>query len=73
MGFLAEATGVATIAGPLNGGGLVQAVSWQWIFWVNVPVGVAAGLLVLAKIDESHGPHSAVDLPGMALAAAEQA
>jgi MFS family permease len=46
---------------------VVEGISWEWIFWVNVPIGLVAIPLVLAKIKESHGPESALDLGGLAL------
>ena len=46
---------------------MVEGISWEWIFWVNVPIGLVAIPLVLAKIKESHGPDSALDLGGLAL------
>jgi EmrB/QacA subfamily drug resistance transporter len=68
LGVFSGVTGLATVAGPLVGGGLVQAVSWQWIFWVNVPVGLITIPLVLGRIQESFGPNAALDVRGMALA-----
>jgi EmrB/QacA subfamily drug resistance transporter len=59
--------GVAVAAGPVIGGGITEAASWQWIFWVNVPLG--AILLPLSRmwLTESHGPARRLDLPGNAL------
>jgi EmrB/QacA subfamily drug resistance transporter len=52
--------------GPLVGGAVVEGISWQWIFWLNVPVGLV--LLPLAtQLRESHGPDKAIDVPGVAL------
>jgi EmrB/QacA subfamily drug resistance transporter len=54
--------------GPLVGGAVVQAASWHWIFWINVPIGVALIPLALARLAESHGPSRQLDLRGLALA-----
>jgi EmrB/QacA subfamily drug resistance transporter len=67
LGVFAGVTGLAVPLGPLIGGAVVQGISWQWIFWVNVPAGVVTILLARARIPESRGPAAAVDLPGLAL------
>lgn len=73
LGVLVGVTGLATFAGPLIGGGVAQLLGWQWIFWVNVPVGIALLLLVLMGIEESRGPNQAVDVLGVGLATASLA
>ena len=45
----------------------MQGISWEWIFWINVPIGLIAIPLVLSRMRESHGPDSALDVPGLAL------
>lgn len=67
MGIVQGATGLATACGPLIGGTVAQGMAWQWIFWINVPIGLIAIPLVLNRIPESRGPDSALDLPGLAL------
>jgi EmrB/QacA subfamily drug resistance transporter len=59
--------GLAVATGPLVGGAIVQAISWQWIFWLNVPVGVLLIPLALGRLRESYGPFGRLDLPGLAL------
>jgi MFS family permease len=54
-------------SGPLVGGAIVQGISWEWIFWVNVPIGLVAAPLVLARTRESHGPRASLDTPGLTL------
>ena len=67
LGAWSGIAGLAVAAGPLVGGAVVDGISWQWIFWLNVPIGLA--VLPLARLlDESHGPDKALDLPGLALA-----
>jgi EmrB/QacA subfamily drug resistance transporter len=45
QGYMAGAWGVASIAGPIVGGWMTDALSWRWIFWMNIPLGIAAFLL----------------------------
>ena len=60
--------GLAVASGPLVGGAVVEGLSWQWIFWLNVPIGLVLIPLALTRLDESHGPYGRLDLPGLALA-----
>src|SRR5438876_7783441 len=57
--------GLAVALGPLVGGAVVSGLSWQWIFWINVPVGLVLIPLALRRLDESHGPSNKLDLPGV--------
>ena len=67
LGAWSGIAGLAVAAGPLVGGAVVDGIAWQWIFWLNVPIGLA--VLPLARLlTESHGPDKALDLPGLALA-----
>ena len=67
LGAWSGIAGLAVAAGPLVGGAVVDGIAWQWIFWLNVPIGLA--VIPLARmLDESHGPDKALDLPGLALA-----
>jgi EmrB/QacA subfamily drug resistance transporter len=56
IGLWGAVTGVALALGPVLGGLLVQGVGWRSIFWVNIPVGVAAVALVSAFVPESRAP-----------------
>jgi EmrB/QacA subfamily drug resistance transporter len=47
----------------------VSGFSWEWIFWINVPIGIVTAPLVLVRIRESYGPHSRLDIPGLILVA----
>jgi EmrB/QacA subfamily drug resistance transporter len=58
FGVFGAVTGVAVAVGPVIGGALVSGLSWRWIFYVNIPVGVGALFLTLAKVDESRNPHA---------------
>jgi MFS family permease len=59
--------GIAIAAGPLIGGGLTQALSWHWVFWINAPIGVAVLALSGVRLAESRGPGRRLDLPGAVL------
>jgi EmrB/QacA subfamily drug resistance transporter len=67
LGIFGGITGLAVVGGPVIGGAVTQGLAWQWIFWLNVPIGLAAIPLVLRGIDESFGPKAALDLRGIAL------
>jgi EmrB/QacA subfamily drug resistance transporter len=60
--------GLAVAMGPLVGGAVVEGISWQWIFWLNVPIGLVLAPLALSRLSESHGPSDRLDLPGLGLA-----
>jgi EmrB/QacA subfamily drug resistance transporter len=62
--------GLAVALGPLVGGAVVEGVSWQWIFWLNVPIGLVLVPLALRRLQESHGTITRLDLPGLALVSA---
>ena len=59
--------GVGAAVGPLFGGGLSGAVGWQWIFLVNVPLGLLLVPLAILRLPESHGPRRRLDVRGVAL------
>ncbi|MFL5905835.1 MAG: MFS transporter, partial [Solirubrobacteraceae bacterium] len=67
IGIFSAITGVAVAAGPLVGGAVVEGINWQWIFWLNVPIGLLAIPLALTKMKESFGPDTGLDLRGLAL------
>jgi EmrB/QacA subfamily drug resistance transporter len=62
--------GLAVALGPLVGGAIADGISWQWIFWVNVPIGLVLAPLAWRRLEESHGPAGRLDLPGLALVTA---
>ena len=56
IGIFSAVTGIAVAMGPLVGGAVVQGLSWHWIFWINVPIGVIAAPLVVRRLAQSYGP-----------------
>ena len=68
LGIWSGIGGLAVAMGPLAGGAIIESISWQWIFWVNVPVGLALLPIARRGLVESHGPAGRLDLPGVALA-----
>jgi EmrB/QacA subfamily drug resistance transporter len=70
LGALQGLTGLAVAAGPVVGGAVAQGIDWSWIFWINVPIGLATVPLVLARIPESTGGDRSLDLPGLGLVTA---
>jgi EmrB/QacA subfamily drug resistance transporter len=59
--------GLAVASGPVIGGAITQGIDWHWIFWVNVPIGLAAALLSRLRLPETHGPATRIDLTGLVL------
>jgi EmrB/QacA subfamily drug resistance transporter len=70
LGAWGGISGLAIAFGPLVGGAVVEGISWQWIFWLNVPIGLVLVPLALSRLSESHGPGGSLDLPGLGLASA---
>jgi len=68
LGAWGGIAGLAIALGPLVGGAVTEGIAWQWIFWINVPIGLVMLPLARTKLSESHGPNSRLDLPGLALA-----
>jgi len=67
LGVWSGISGIGVALGPLVGGALTQAASWHWIFWVNVPIGIALIPLAASRLVESRGEVTHLDLPGLAL------
>jgi EmrB/QacA subfamily drug resistance transporter len=59
--------GLGVALGPVIGGAVVEGLSWQWIFWLNVPIGIVLAPLAARRLTESSGPDSRLDLPGLGL------
>jgi EmrB/QacA subfamily drug resistance transporter len=65
LGIFSGVTGLALIAGPMVGGAVAEGLAWQWIFWINVPIGVIVIPLVLGRIPESLGAAARLDIRGL--------
>jgi EmrB/QacA subfamily drug resistance transporter len=70
IGAWSGISGLGVALGPLVGGAVVEGISWHWIFWINVPIGLALLPLAARHLAESHGPARSLDLPGLGLASA---
>ncbi len=70
VGVYGGLAGVAVALGPIVGGAITQGISWHWIFWINVPIGVASLLPGLRLLPESHGAPERLDLAGVSLVTA---
>src|ERR687887_291717 len=68
LGAWGGISGLAVAFGPLVGGAVVNGISWNWIFWLNVPFGLLLIPLALRQLDESYGPAQRLDLRGLVLA-----
>jgi EmrB/QacA subfamily drug resistance transporter len=68
VGIWGGVAGLGVASGPLVGGAVTEGLDWHWIFWVNVPLGIAAVVAVLRVLPETYGPRSALDPVGMVTA-----
>ena len=68
LGIWSGVSGLGVALGPVVGGAVVDGFSWHWIFWLNVPIGIALVPVALAILSESRGPNRTLDVPGVALA-----
>lgn len=67
IGIWGGISGLGVALGPLIGGAVIEGASWEWIFWLNVPLGVIAVPLVLRVLPESRGPDRMLDPLGLLL------
>ncbi|MFE7955424.1 DHA2 family efflux MFS transporter permease subunit [Streptomyces sp. NPDC057413] len=67
-GIWGAVNGLAVASGPLIGGSLTEHISWHWIFWLNVPLGIALLPLARLRLAESYGTGAPLDIPGTLLA-----
>ena len=67
LGIYFGVTGLAVASGPVVGGAITEGLAWQWIFWINVPLGLVLLPLIPRRIAESRGPDGTLDLVGLLL------
>src|SRR5262249_38156542 len=65
IGIWAGAGALSGAIGPFVGGVVVQSIGWHWIFWINVPIGLALIPVAALKVRESFGGQPRLDLPGL--------
>jgi EmrB/QacA subfamily drug resistance transporter len=68
LGIWAGVSGLGVALGPFVGGAVVEGIAWNWIFWLNVPIGIVLVPLAWRRLSESHGPAGTLDIRGLALA-----
>jgi EmrB/QacA subfamily drug resistance transporter len=68
VGIWGGVAGLGVASGPLVGGAVTEGLDWHWIFWVNVPLGIAAVVAVLRVLPETYGPRTRLDPIGMVTA-----
>jgi EmrB/QacA subfamily drug resistance transporter len=67
LGIWSGISGLGVALGPLVGGAVIEGISWHWIFWINVPIGLALLPAAATVLRESRGPSRRMDLPGLGL------
>lgn len=70
LGIFGAIMGLAPLSGPAIGGAISEGLHWTWIFWVNIPIVIVLIPLALARLEESHGPRSRIDIVGILLVGA---
>ena len=69
QGYISGVWGVASIGGPLLGGIITDQLSWRWVFYLNIPFGIVAALIIGTQLveDRPHSKRRAIDLSGILL------
>jgi EmrB/QacA subfamily drug resistance transporter len=70
LGVYSSVTALSSVLGPVVGGAITYGLAWQWIFWLNVPIGLVAAALAFKRIPEAFGPPAKADLVGLGLVTA---
>jgi EmrB/QacA subfamily drug resistance transporter len=68
QGYLASVWAISAVLGPMIGGFIIRDLSWAWIFWMNVPIGIASAAGFIAYLHEvPHRERPSIDIAGAAL------
>jgi EmrB/QacA subfamily drug resistance transporter len=67
LGIYSGVTALSTVLGPVVGGAITQGLAWQWVFWLNVPIGLLTLVLTFGRLHESFGPRAQIDTLGLLL------
>jgi EmrB/QacA subfamily drug resistance transporter len=70
LGVYSSVTALSSVLGPVVGGAVTYGLAWQWIFWLNVPIGLIAALFAVNRLPETFGPPAGTDLVGLGLVTA---
>src|SRR5438270_4944853 len=70
LGIWGGISGLAVALGPVVGGAIVSGLSWHWVFWLNVPIGLALVPFILLRLEETRGPATKLDPFGVVLGSA---
>jgi EmrB/QacA subfamily drug resistance transporter len=70
LGVYSSVTALSSVFGPVVGGAIAYGLAWQWIFWLNVPIGLSVAFLASYRLPETFGPPASADLPGLGLVTA---
>lgn len=69
LGIFSAVTGLAVLSGPVVGGAITQGLSWRWIFWINLPIGIMGILSTLKRIEKTEPSSATLDFRGVLLIA----
>jgi EmrB/QacA subfamily drug resistance transporter len=67
IGIFSAVTGMAVVSGPVVGGAVAQGIAWQWIFWLNVPIGFVVIPLILTRLPRGDRNPARLDPVGLVL------